>query len=279
MAAATTDQGSEAPDSELGSEDYETEDEVDAKNAADENEGESFVSASEHEETPDNTDETAGTAPQDSLHSSEPSSHAPTGPRRMLPMHTEPSNTPTGPRRMSPVAPDPCLAPCRAKNFPEVRKFLTLMESHFAEHPAYYNDDRKVNTAKRSLVPALQAKWVAHAKQLRRVTWFDMCAFLAGVGGQSCPKETAIKLFHESTQRKYQTVTEFAIWLEQYTPCVSLSDYDRLCHLVDSILPSIRKRVGEKWMDYDDIPSFVAFLQEVEFSTPGREKVTKKKLA
>lgn len=278
MAAATTDQGSDSPDFESESEGYETENDADDNAAADESEGDSFGSASEREGgNPSNADETAGSATRNSQPSSEPPSNAPTAPRRMLPMPTEPSNTPTGPRRMSPVPPDPCLAPCRAKNFTEVRKFLTLMESHFAEHPAYYNDDRKLNTAKRSLVPGIQAKWVAHAKQLRRVTWFDMCAFLAGVGGHSCPRDTAVKLYHESTQRKYQTVTEFAIWLEQYTPCVSFKDHDHFRHLTDSILPSIRKRVGKKWMDYDDVPSLVAFLQEVENSTPGREKPTKKK--
>ncbi|KAJ5307570.1 hypothetical protein N7476_008226 [Penicillium atrosanguineum] len=276
MGAATTDRESELPDLGSGSEDCEMED---GDGAADENEGEpsASASASEHEENPSNADETAGNASRSSPPPLEPPSHAPTTPRRMLRMRAEPSHTPTGPRRMSPVPPEPCLAPCRAKNFTEVRKFLTFMESHFAEHPAYYNDDRKLNAAKRSLVPLLQAKWVAHASKLRRVTWFDMCVFLAGVGGEGCPRDTAVKLYHESTQRKYQTVTEFAIWLEQYTPCVSFRDHDHFRHLVDTILPSVRNRVGKKWMDYDDISSLVAFLQEVENSTPGREKITKKK--
>ena len=183
------------------------------------------------------------------------------------------STAPTSTRRrgLSLEPEPPFVKPSNAQNFFTCREFIVDMENHFARHPHYYNDERKVALARRMVAPSLDAdyrRFVDRRISEAPVTWFDFCVFMLNQAANSHKAPDAIQKYLRSTQRPQQSIRDFALWLQQYAPHYQKGDKDDRKHLIERAHASLRDRARRPYNSYPDFASYVAYLEQVEKCSP-----------
>lgn len=183
------------------------------------------------------------------------------------------STVPTSARRrgLSLEPEPPFVKPSNAQNFFTCREFIVDMENHFARHPHYYNDERKVALARRMVAPSLDAdyrRFVNRRISEAPVTWFDFCVFMLNQAANSHKAPDAIQKYLRSTQRPQQSIRDFALWLQQYAPHYQKGDKDDRKHLIERAHTNLRDRARRAYNSYPDFASYVAYLEHVEKCSP-----------
>lgn len=107
---------------------------------------------------------------------------------------------------------------CEAKSWWECRNLMGGLETHFSRYPNLFARDRQLELAERYLAPEVRDRWTRHCRELRRVTWFDFCVFLAHQVADKVSGSTSRRMYSKTVQKESQSITEYAIWLQQFAP-------------------------------------------------------------
>lgn len=155
------------------------------------------------------------------------------------------------------------------------------LETHFSRYRDYYNtDERKIECAEKYLSPAVREQWDIRARGLGRATWFDFCACLANQLAPTLNGPVARRLSTKGSQRENQTVTGFAIWLQQFVPYYTDPRHNRMRHLYDRVHPSLREYAALTASEIDtfaDLADFVKYLRGLENGLPERAEALARK--
>lgn len=147
------------------------------------------------------------------------------------------------------------------------------LEMQFSRYPNYFSRDRQLALAKRYLAPELADRWDLISRAMPRVTWFDLCAFLAKQIAPTLSAGSSRRLYTATHQKDTQSVTEYAIWLQQFAPQFNSPGDSPIRHLYDRILPCIKKHMASRNKGYDgfrDLAGFVEYLQSMGDAIPER---------
>ncbi|KAJ5676148.1 hypothetical protein N7462_009045 [Penicillium macrosclerotiorum] len=184
---------------------------------------------------------------------------------------TPPANSSRPP---TPVPKEPKFQIYQGATWAECRNFLSALEHHFDTSWNYFKyDSRKLDAGLRHIKPELKDKWNNYRERLSlQATWADFRNFAAQVAGIRTNAEKAIQAYKTARQPPSQTVSDFALWLQQWMPYFNPRGHNRLRHIYDRMLPSIRSQSPKTWEDFTDLNLFVEYLQDVEDSMPEREE-------
>lgn len=91
--------------------------------------------------------------------------------------------------------------------------------------------------------------------------------------GPQSPAALRVDYTPNTYQRDSQSVTEYAIWLQQFAPHFRSSGHNPMRHLFDRIVPGIKEHMASRNKGYEgfrDMTVFVEYLQSMEDAIPER---------
>lgn len=199
----------------------------------------------------------------------------PARPPQLLSFHATPVRINTSP-------PKPKVPYYRGESWPECKKFISIMESHFAQYKSYYTEARKVGLGAHFLADEVKDNWHHYVVNLKQgTTWDSYCVFLAQQLLRECGPGKAFSIFKSRKQKIHESVSEFALWLKRWAPALSKSkQHSRDSYFValaNGNLEPLRYKAKKSYEEFgDDYFGFARYLQGLEDSMPKRRKLLKR---
>lgn len=168
----------------------------------------------------------------------------------------------------------------RLLNRKEYNMLMRFLQHYFSQFQLYFApDSRKIGEALRHIHPSIVNTYnqlVAHKGS--DYTWTQFCDFLESRIKNKTDSDSAIRNYYGSSQRKGQSVREFARHLEISEANLEelLPDSQRIQFLWDRVLPEVRDEALPHQYQSSSFQDHVAHLSAVESAMPSRQHCQRK---
>ncbi|KAJ6047168.1 uncharacterized protein N7446_012002 [Penicillium canescens] len=152
--------------------------------------------------------------------------------------------------------------------------YINTLDAHFAQHPGYYTEARKVELGAQYISRKLMGELPGQTNHPESMTWLSFCTLLAQELPRNARIGQTIGYIRGARQKRAQPVTHFALWLIQwapFTPKYSARDFGEF--LLEGALPEIRCQVEKFYTVPRDYNTLVSYLQGIENAIPARARV------
>ncbi|OQD73320.1 hypothetical protein PENANT_c211G01875 [Penicillium antarcticum] len=152
--------------------------------------------------------------------------------------------------------------------------YINTLDAHFAQHPGYYTEVRKVKLGAQYISRKLKGELPGQTNHPESMTWLSFCTLLAQQFPRNARIGQTMGCIRGARQKRAQSVTHFALWLIQWapiTPTYSARDFGEF--LLEGALPEIRCQVEKFYTVPRDYNTLVSYLQGIENALPARTRI------
>ncbi|KAJ6116173.1 hypothetical protein N7523_005854 [Penicillium sp. IBT 18751x] len=161
------------------------------------------------------------------------------------------------------------LSPYKGSEWNEFVHYMNILAVHFAQHPDYYTEARRVELGKQYISSELRGKLQSQIIDPESLTWLSFCTLLR----QQLPQTGhEVERMQNARQKTAQCVTHFALWLSSLFT-LGYNDRDVREILLKGALPEIISGLQRPPTPPRDYNTLVQELQEIENAIPWRARV------